>query len=359
MIAVDDVVFSDAAHGWAAGTSCVDSTQVCTMLVDSTASGGQSWSTALRIGQFVPTQSGNAYPSAITIRFQGPNVWVAGPGIYESHDSGSTWVHPFTSPILALEPAGPTAWAIGGCTTSDPSASCVLYTSTVGSDAWTPATTQPPFSGGTGGPTWRPILERAPHGVAFLASGAPPPAATQPVLLVTVDDGRSWARRRAPCTIGIVSLRSPDGTTVWALCGGGGGAGSGPKAVYMSSDAGRTWDERANNLSTPPVGVISAGGYASSLAVTRGGVGLIGSSRAGVIRSDDGGRTWRDVGAASTCLLDLNGVSELWFLSSGDGWALEENSDGGPQCPLLVRTTDGGLTWRAAGAPLGWSAFQG
>ncbi len=228
----------------------------------------------------------------------------------------------------------------------------------VGSNTWRSAAVQPPFSGGSGGATWAPVLERAPHGVAFLADGSPQ-TTRSPLLLVTLDDGRSWSRRSQPCAIGIVSLRSPDGRTVWALCGGGGGAGQGPKAVYVSQNAGQSWQERANNLSTPPVGAISSGGYASSLALTRGDVGLIGSLRAGVIRSVDGGHTWSDVGSATTCLLIGNGVSELWFLSSGDGWALETNDDGGVQCPLLIRTTDGGLTWSPLGSPLGWTANQG
>jgi hypothetical protein len=127
----------------------------------------------------------------------------------------------------------------------------------------------------------------------------------------------------------------------------------------VSHDAGQSWQERANNLSTPPVGTISSGGYASSLALTEGGAALIGSLRDGVIRSADGGHTWSDVGSASTCLLIGNGVGELWFLASGVGWALEESDDGGPQCPLLVRTTDGGLTWSPEGSPLGWTANQG
>lgn len=357
-IGVADVAFSHAAHGWAVGSACVDSTQTCTLLVDSTTDGGHSWGPPARIGQFSLISTGNAWPSGITIRFQGPNVWVSGPGIYESHDGGVTWAHTFTSPILALEPAGATAWAIGGCSTADPSASCVLFTSPFGSNTWSRAAVQPPFRGGSGGPTWAPVLERAPHGVAFLADGFPQ-TATLPLLLVTLDDGRSWSRRSFPCAIGVVSLRSPDGTTVWALCGGGGGAGNGPKAVYVSHNAGQSWQERANNLSAPPFGTISSEGYASSLAVTGDGVGLIGSSRGGIVRSTDGGHTWRDVGSASTCLLIGNGVGELWFLSSGDGWALEENDDGGPQCPLLVRTTDGGLTWSPGGSPLGWTANQG
>ena len=100
-------------------------------------------------------------------------------------------------------------------------------------------------------------------------------------------------------------------------------------------------------------------GYASSLAVTDGGIGLISSLRAGIIRSVDGGRSWTDVGSHATCLLDGNGVTELWLLANGVGWALEENENGGAQCPLLIRTTNAGFTWSSESAPLGWTASQG
>jgi hypothetical protein len=107
------------------------------------------------------------------------------------------------------------------------------------------------------------------------------------------------------------------------------------------------------------VGIISGAGYANGLAVTDGNIALISSSRAGIIRSIDGGRIWSDAGSNAACLLEGNGVTELWFLANGLGWALEENDDGGPQCPLLIRTTDSGLAWTAESAPLGWTALQG
>ena len=260
----------------------------------------------------------------------------------------------------ALEPANTTAWAIAGCTIADPSASCALLTSPIGSDDWSCAAVQPPIGiAPYSAQFWVSlVLERAPHGVAFVTGGSAQPGG-QPWLAITRDDGATWHKSQLPCTFGIAGLRSPDGTTVWLLCGGGGGAGSGPKAVYVSSNGGTSWEERANNQSNPPVGSISGAGYASSLAVTDRGIALIGSSRAGIIRSIDGGRSWNDVGSNATCLLEGNGVTELWLLANGVGWALEENDDGGPPCPLLIRTTNAGLTWNPEPAPLGWPSTQG
>jgi photosystem II stability/assembly factor-like uncharacterized protein len=360
-IAVAAVAFSDAVHGWAVGSSCVDSTQTCTVLADTTSNAGTSWTRPIPLGQYPEeTSAGASSPTTLNIRFLGTNLWVSGPGIYESHDGGLTWKRVFSSPVVALQPAGTTAWAVADCTIADPSTSCVLFASPIGSDVWSRSAVQPPVSAAAYfGPEWAPLLlERAPHGVAFLAGASPQPG-SRAWLAITRDDGGTWHKSLLPCTFGIAGLRSPDGTTVWLLCGGGGGAGTGPKAVYVSFDGGKSWEERANNLSNPPVGSISGAGYASSLAVTDGGIALIGSSRAGIIRSVDGGRSWHDVGTNATCLLEGNGVGELWLLATGTGWALEENDDGGSQCPLLIRTTNAGLTWNSESAPLGWTAIQG
>jgi hypothetical protein len=358
VIGVSEVAFSDAVHGWAVGASCADS---CTLLVDETSNAGASWSRPIALGNYPQDGSpGGAPATPLTIRFLGANVWVSGPGIYESHDGGLRWKRVFSSPVEALEPADGTAWAIAGCTIADPSASCALFTSPIGSDVWTRAAVQPPI----GIPAYSAqysvsvLLERAPNGVAFIAGGSAQPG-SQPWVAITRNDGATWRKSLLPCTFGIAGLRSPDGTTVWLLCGGGGGAGSGPKAVYVSVNGGTTWEERANDVSNPPVGIISGAGYASSLAVTDGGIALISSLRAGIIRSVDGSRIWSDSGSNATCLLEGNGVTELWFLANGLGWALEENDDGGPGCPLLIRTTDAGLAWTAESAPLGWTALQG
>lgn len=356
-VGVAQVAFNNAMDGWAVGSSCVDSTQTCTLLVDKTSNAGVTWSSPIRLGQYSERAAPDGEGPPLSIRSLGSNMWVSGPGIYESHDSGLTWKRVFSSPVFALEPAGTNAWAIADCAFAFPSTSCALLTSVIGSDVWSLAAVQPPIGVAVyGGSLWPTVLlERAPHGVAFVASGSPQPG-SRPWLAITRDDGDSWSRSPLPCIFGIVGLRSPNGTTVWLLCGGGGSAGSGPKAVYVSLDGGTSWEERANGFSNPPVGSISVAGYASSLAVTEGGVALIGSLRAGIIRSIDGGRSWQDAGSNATCLLEGNGITQLWLLANGVGWALEENDDGGPQCPLLIRTSNAGLTWNPESAPLGWTA---
>jgi hypothetical protein len=52
------------------------------------------------------------------------------------------------------------------------------------------------------------LLERAPHGVAFVTGGGAQPG-RQPWLAITRDDGATWRQSQLPCTFGIAGLRSP------------------------------------------------------------------------------------------------------------------------------------------------------
>ena len=65
--------------------------------------------------------------------------------VASSDDGGLTWKRVFTAPVVTLEPADGAAWAIADCNVADPSTSCVLYTSPIGSDLWSRAAVQPPI----------------------------------------------------------------------------------------------------------------------------------------------------------------------------------------------------------------------
>ena len=72
LIGVSDVAFSDSLHGWAVGSSCVDSTQTCTLLADNTSNAGASWSRPISFGKFPEETSAGVWaPATLSIRYVG------------------------------------------------------------------------------------------------------------------------------------------------------------------------------------------------------------------------------------------------------------------------------------------------
>ncbi len=339
---VSEVAFATRRLGWAAGLHCGDpgANGRCAILGSSTADGGKTWSAAVPVGQ--PEYSEDSSPR-IHIRFSGLHGWVFGPGIYGTHDGGRTWRLQDQRPTLSLESAGSSVWAVTGCIRSQPCAPHLIESS-AGSDRWNDAPTQPPASASNDA-----VLERAGATTTFLAAmNGSKTFSESTQLLVTRNSGADWTELAAPCQ-DLRQLRSLDGTLVWALCASQPGAGSQPKAVYVSLDGGRAWELRAQTSYPDAVGSLSIGGYAMTFVVTSASTGLIGSQRGGVSLSNDQGRNW-SAPAADVVGGDAGlGVRQLWFVDPSHGWALGGYGSSGP---ALWATSDGGHHWAPSGNPL-------
>jgi hypothetical protein len=98
------------------------------------------------IGTIAMTPNGDPFAN-VDVRFQGNNVWVFGPNIYQSHDNGRTWRETLSGPILALEPYQREVWAVTGCS-AEYTTGCTprLMVSAVTSNAWSIASPQPRFA---------------------------------------------------------------------------------------------------------------------------------------------------------------------------------------------------------------------
>jgi photosystem II stability/assembly factor-like uncharacterized protein len=107
-------------------------------------------------------------------------------------------------------------------------------------------------------------------------------------------------------------------------------------ALYRSTDGGVTF-----RVASPDVG-----GAVFALAVTPGGAILAGDAQRGLLRSEDGGGTWREALNARLAGLALSPRDPDLILAAGPG---------------VLRSTDGGRTWKQVlevgegAGPVAWS----
>ena len=272
--------------------------------------------------------------------------------LIETQDGGQTWQTSFTAPdqnYWTYSDAVSFANAQDGWFFFKDSATFggYLYQTTDGGQHWT--LEQGALSGTNifaqgrtvyGPPTfittkvgWLPINEGA----------APYPGG----LMITRDGGRTWSQsaEQLNWSLNGVSMVSPE---VGYAVGGGGSAQAG--FLVKTTDGGKTWTQLLPSLApTQQVDFPDARhGF---------GVGLTSDPQA-VLATTDGGNSWHEVDRAK------QPVQALSFVSQKIGYMVLASQNG--QSVTLVKTTDGGRTWRtqssqplANGALLGPNEYLG
>ncbi len=167
-------------------------------------------------------------------------------------------------------------------------------------------------------------------------------------MIVWVSEGGrpDWQRLATPCNqVGMFST-SLDGL-FWLMCGDVSGAGNSNKALFVSSDQGKTWKIRSATAfffsdpltPTPPAEwPLMFDGYLDRMLPLSKDEVLVALDRYGMIKSADGGRNWDTViGGDAT-----GGEPFEWKIARGAGqyeiWAAEES--------LLFRSVDRGKSWK-------------
>jgi photosystem II stability/assembly factor-like uncharacterized protein len=170
-------------------------------------------------------------------------------------------------------------------------------------------------------------------------------------LMKTTDGGRTWRRAGAPCRKGwggfawkaALSFVSP--SRGWVLCKGQPGLGQQAIALYVTTTGGLRWKRLANVFFEPGrnrLGGLDGSGYPGGIHFTRGGAGLIWSTRGHTFRTRDGGRSWHPLSATDP---EVREGRSGWLVTDRLGYLLLQDNDARRRWKLL-RTEDGGRTWR-------------
>ncbi len=306
------------ARGWAVGGNCPPAvpTQPCTGALLQTSDGGRTWHVLYR-------STGSGIRRAIPTGRQGGWLETAAGDLWHTSDGGRDW-QPAKIPC-AHGGAGPLAFS--------------------GTSGWLVCGSGTLYRTDDGGSHWRAAGAAAlPAGVAGIAaaSGAlwARTLASAPSLWLSLNAGRNW--RPAAGTLGgadITALHANSGRRAYAV------VGLGPRgAVVHTTDGGRTWTpvypRSGAPLATTGMRSLSFFGAQRGLAL-----GMAAGPRT-LWQTADAGRSWQAAGA-----LPAEAVVVDWaFRTPSLGWAVLSIRGGTPR---LYGTNDGGRNWTPVSAAAG------
>jgi hypothetical protein len=269
------------------------------------------------------------------------------PGLWVTHDAAARWhrvnLH---GGVLALATSATTVYAVvAPCwpfTSTTCSSPTRLYRSPVGTDAWreVPGVVLP-------GDREEVALGVRGSAVYLLVGGTR--------YFVGATDGRHFVKVTDPCPpvqaapgYALASLALPAAKTLAVLCGDGVAAGSEPKAVYVSTDGGRTYRQ----VATPPregdVGELAAGSSTTLVMTAQSGASWV-FRTAGTDTKWTTTLTFADGGI---------GLGDLSFTDSAHGAVIHAPADPVlfplsskypahlPDPGTLFLTDDGGISWQ-------------
>ncbi len=155
-------------------------------------------------------------------------------------------------------------------------------------------------------------------------------------LVSTRDGGKSWQPLASPCTrftsfSAGVELVTPE--VGWIVCAGQPSAGQQRKAVFRTTNRGRTW--------RPTTGQLSWSGYVWGGAFARDGFGLVWEARGTLYVTRDGGARWTPKTQLAMPELDFGGGAAAF--SAGRGLVLLSR---GNRSERLFATHNFGHSWR-------------
>lgn len=234
-----------------------------------------------------------------------PSLLAWGSGLYVSSDDGSHWRRTRSESIEQVAVASGRVWVTTFCATRAPCNEAVTF-SDDGGRSWKDAALRQPAAGGA-------TLVAATRDVVYVAKAGP----SGGVIAKTADGGDHWTSEPAPCPAFNESASLALNDRVLLLACVGLPNGQTPKAVFLSSDGGRTWEGGGNLF-----------GFGASVVAFRSSF-LANTGRSGLFASTDDGRSWRGALAndAALSINVLRGVG-VWVILFGENNGIWFSADG-------------------------------
>ncbi len=331
---VSDLSFVDANQGWATGLFCAHSGVQCRPALWHTVDGGRIWREMATPVQLATTSLQQNSVDASHVLFATANDgWLYGPKLYVTHDGGVTWASVWMwEDVESITYADDVTWLmlLAPCPTLNwrYCERTLLNSHDLG------------LTWGID-PNW-PGLGGVEASVLRLCSGRA--WAIGDVGILTRDGGKIWQRFDMPTNCvpqgrNWQVMFGDSGGEMWLVCSGAPSAGSEGRYVYRSPDDGSSWTE---------VFGPSATGYASHFVATSNATAFLCGSRMPLLRTDDGGRTWR------AAIAPYEGdwfCSVLYFLDARHGWFAVGDDLPYGWYGAIWRTEDGGTHWQRVGLP--------
>jgi photosystem II stability/assembly factor-like uncharacterized protein len=269
----------------------------------------------------------------------GVHTGVSAP-LWVTHNDGTTWQQAGIGPyVFDVSAIGLNVWALTStCPLGGSGSPCTvsMLESSDGGSTWNSPSTVTVSSGTL--PAEPMELARITRIRAYvLTDAANATGFPSWQLRFTSDAGAVWDTRPVPCTgpFGAgAEIAASSTSDLWLLCGSQGTAGSQSKQLFRSGDGGRTWvlAASATGLATPPPPSVPPNplpleGYVApftiahrNLAVASATTAWLYPSRAGLYKTEDGGRSWVAVPSLSAAGFNSGSEGNITFLSATQGW---------------------------------------
>lgn len=325
--AAASVTFVALKTGWLLGSATCGAAR-CTQ-VWRTGDGGRSWTGVQAPPAPATLETSGETPSRIRFA-NADDGWISADGkLWATHDGGTHWNQQSLETVYALEASGGAVHAVVSQSGAD-GFHFVVATSPVHTDAWRLSTTRlEPGAGPVprpqlvlhGAAGWLVIVNRTVVGGARLQNG-------------------QWIAWKPPCNSAgtPADLAASTATDLIAFCADGMWNDRPPgERVFVSTDGGTSFHQASSSLPVRTVYPIAAA--TPSVWVVGSADTVADHPQALLLRTADGGRTWKTVRQAG----EKNWI-ELGFTSPQQGIVIGEgNGD------KLLMTFDSGRSWAPAG----------